>query len=248
MACGLEHGRPSYEGRGLKLGLRENTCAGRTSPLIRGAWIEMTRAGAASRARESPLIRGAWIVIPCQRRDATRHSTSPLIRGAWIEMSRSQSGHLRVRSPLIRGAWIEILTPSLADSVPVSPLIRGAWIEISASVDGSHQQVSPLIRGAWIEILPKRSRAVCPAGRPSYEGRGLKSRLFRRSSASCPCRPSYEGRGLKYLHRAGERGPLGRPSYEGRGLKFHRLHHAPSLDASPLIRGAWIEILKIRPR
>ena len=58
------------------------------------------------------------------------------------------------------------------------------------------------------------------AGRPSYEGRGLKSDDADDESARYG-RPSYEGRGLKFELGVVVHVDVRRPSYEGRGLKSH---------------------------
>ena len=56
-------GRPSCEGRGLKLGkFARSILGGASSPLMRGAWIETFAAHQPARSRHpSPLMRGAWI-------------------------------------------------------------------------------------------------------------------------------------------------------------------------------------------
>ena len=55
-----------------------------------------------------------------------------------------------------------------------SPLTRGAWIEIPREQLGRASRMSPLTRGAWIEMRQSRESPWC-CGRPSHEGRGLKS-------------------------------------------------------------------------
>ena len=51
------------------------------SPLIRGAWIEMTCRACSPRATPSPLIRGAWIEIDRHYRNPALVAVAPHTRG-----------------------------------------------------------------------------------------------------------------------------------------------------------------------
>ena len=81
--------RPSREGRGLKLNLRTAQLAERiTSPLPRGAWIEIILENMVDIGVKSPLPRGAWIEMESNWMIIYAR-LSPLPRGAWIEIDRS---------------------------------------------------------------------------------------------------------------------------------------------------------------
>ena len=124
---------------------------------------------------------------------------SSLSRGTWIEINGIKTRHGPYGSSLSRGTWIEMVFLSAKiDKPPKSSLSRGTWIEM------------------WASVPP----IYAPSGRPSHEGRGLKSH--------CPAIPPRDAR---------------RPSHEGRGLKLPRRCPGSRTQTSSLSRGTWIEIL-----
>ena len=104
-----------------------------------------------------------------------------------------------------------------------------------------HNSRSSLARGTWIEIAMGYD-ALTYCGRPSQEGRGLKSRVVFAHAPDHARRPSQEGRGLKLSPLASAASTSRRPSQEGRGLKC--ISSAPLCPPSwsSLARGTWIEI------
>ena len=68
-----------------------------TSPLARGAWIEMTKTALSCLIATSHLARGAWIEIIVWYGHTTFYLLeSHLARGAWIEMSLGVSSGTNV--------------------------------------------------------------------------------------------------------------------------------------------------------
>ena len=63
-------------------------------------------------------------------------------------------------------------------------------------------------------------------------------------AATCPGRPSHEGRGLKSLHRAHRRGHGRSPLTRGAWIEMVNDGITADDYRSPLTRGAWIEILR----
>ena len=95
---------------------------------------------------------------------------------------------------------------------------------------GGNMAASPLPRGAWIEIISWGASNDPDGGRPSREGRGLKSDhpgADRRPQG----RPSREGRGLKFPGLKLTKEMRGRPSREGRGLKSYPFFSILVVDA-----------------
>ena len=110
-----------------------------------------------------------------------------------------------------------------------------------------HNSRSSLARGTWIEIAMGYD-ALTYCGRPSQEGRGLKSRVVFAHAPDHARRPSQEGRGLKLSPLASAASTSRRPSQEGRGLKC--ISSAPLCPPSwsSLARGTWIEIFSAATR
>ena len=100
---------------------------------------------------------------------------SSLMRGTWIEIFASTNHLFSSRSSLMRGTWIEIVCPAEPAGFHSSSLMRGTWIEIFERVVFLYLFSSSLMRGTWIEILEQMRVVSQLLGRPSCEGRGLKS-------------------------------------------------------------------------
>ena len=83
--------RPSHGGRGLKFDFSENRKVSNPSrPSHGGRGLKLLFAYRVHQFSTSPLTRGAWIeILACTQ--GNPHAGSPLTRGAWIEICSSSS-------------------------------------------------------------------------------------------------------------------------------------------------------------
>ena len=154
--CGITRrsGRPSCEGRGLKL------CTSMKSPTIRGM---------------SPLMRGAWIETYVERRWGIDRSRRPSCEGRGLKLlSPLDARRVDFRRPSCEGRGLKQLRQGQVQGRISSPLMRGAWIETPWLNTHDVRVLSPLMRGAWIETSSSVVSFLSSSCRPSCEGRGLK--------------------------------------------------------------------------